>query len=202
MVFLLFAILGYICLFIFAVWQLWMLLRYILEGISLSKLAKRRGFEAPWLAWVPMARLWLLGAVADQYCHVVKGKDRNRRITTLVLKIVGQYLGLMAIFSFLAACFVNDINMMLEMESEGALLLTFLFLFLSLVALAGRGIAGIGYHIWEYIPISALYASSKPKSARLYLVLSIIFPFLLPFFIFSCRKKDLGMYKDLPADPL
>lgn len=202
MFFFVLAMLGTICLIILAVWQLWMLLRYILEGISLSKLAKRRGFEAPWLAWVPVARHWLLGAVADQYCHVVKGKDRNRRITTLVLKIVGQYQGLMAFFGFLATHLVNEINMMLEMESGGALLLTFLFLFLSLVALAGYGIAGIGYHIWEYIPISALYASSKPKNARVYLVLSIIFPFLLPFFIFSCRKKDLGMYRELSADPL
>ncbi len=34
---------------------------YIFFALSLSKLAKKRGMEMPWLAWVPVAQFYLIG---------------------------------------------------------------------------------------------------------------------------------------------
>ena len=45
----------------------------------------------------------------------------------------------------------------------------------------------------KYIDYYNLYSSCNPSNATLFLVLSIFFSVTLPFFVFACRKKDLGM---------
>ena len=47
--------------------------------------------------------------------------------------------------------------------------------------------------IFQYISYYDLFCSSKPENATLFLVLGIIFPVTLPFFLFVCRKCDNGM---------
>ena len=52
---------------------------YILTGKSLSAIARRRGIEKPWMAWVPVGCDWLLGCISDQYRYVTYGEETNRR---------------------------------------------------------------------------------------------------------------------------
>ena len=47
--------------------------------------------------------------------------------------------------------------------------------------------------VYMYLCCYDLYNSCNPSNGVLFLVLSIIFSVTLPFFIFACRKKDLGM---------
>ena len=53
----------------------------------------------------------------------------------------------------------------------------------------------------EYICYYNLFVSCTPKHGALLLVLSIFFTFLLPFFVFGVRKKDLGMPPRKPQIP-
>src|SRR5699024_11895073 len=55
------------------------LVLYIFQSCSLYSIAKRRGISNPGLAWVPVAFVWILGSVSDQYQYVVRGKVCNRR---------------------------------------------------------------------------------------------------------------------------
>jgi hypothetical protein len=57
----------------------YVIVSYILEGKALSAIARRRGIEKPWMAWVPVGSSWLLGCISDQYRYVAYGQVRNRR---------------------------------------------------------------------------------------------------------------------------
>ena len=47
--------------------------------------------------------------------------------------------------------------------------------------------------VFRFMALYDLYSSCIPGSNVLFLVLSIIFSFTEPFFIFACRNRDDGM---------
>ena len=40
---------------------------YVLLAWGLFTIAKRRGINKPWLAWIPVVNVWMLGCISDQY---------------------------------------------------------------------------------------------------------------------------------------
>ena len=138
---------------------------YVFQSIGLYTIAKNRGIQNPWLAWLPIGSEWIAGSIADQYRYVVKGEEMNRRTILLALSIAGMVV----------SGVVNGL------EGEFALLR----LVVSVIEIATR----VFWHICLY----DLYSSCNPKNNVLFLVLGIIFPFLPSFFIFANRKKELGM---------
>ena len=154
---------------------------YVLQALGLYTVAKRRGINHPWLAWVPVGNLWLLGTISDQYQYVAKGRVRNRRKVLLGL-IIGMF-GVLILACGLAVGAVIGMSDMLS----GAMLALVVICYIAYVVLA------IVVTVFQYIAYYDLFASCDPGNAVLYLVLSIVFNITLPFFVFSCRKKDLGM---------
>lgn len=61
--------------------------QYVLTGISVMKLARRRGIDNAWLAWIPVANNWLFGKLAES-----EGKNKNLAVTLLILSIVPAFL--------------------------------------------------------------------------------------------------------------
>lgn len=55
---------------------------YILESIGLYHIARCRGIENPFLAWIPIARMYLLGSVADQ---IERHEGRTSRYSLILL---------------------------------------------------------------------------------------------------------------------
>ena len=78
------------------------LLAYILFALGLSRIAKLRGLDNSFLAWIPVAQSYLLGQVADDICSR-QGKQTNYRTILLVLNIVSIAGGLIPIIGSLAA---------------------------------------------------------------------------------------------------
>ena len=52
---------------------------YVLEALSLYTIAQRRGIRKPWLAWIPVVNVWIVGSISDQYQYVVNRRIQNRR---------------------------------------------------------------------------------------------------------------------------
>ena len=75
------------------------LVLWILRSRSLHKIGGRRGIRHAWLAWLPVGTEWVLGSVADQYQHLVRGRVTSRRKIILVLALVSfaMYIAAMAI---------------------------------------------------------------------------------------------------------
>ena len=63
---------------------------YVLTALSYYTVACRRGLKNPWLAWIPVANLWLLGSISDQYRYVVKGEYKSKRKILLGLGIASM----------------------------------------------------------------------------------------------------------------
>lgn len=161
---------------------------YVLHSLSLYTIAQRRGIRHGWLAWIPVGNLWLLGSISDQYQYVAKGKIKNRRKVLLGLNI--------ALIVLYVTCFVGLIALLISVDE----VLAFLWVILGVIALLAVAITIL---VYEYIAYYDLFSSSEPNNATLYLVLSIIFSVTLPFFVFACRKKDLGMPpRKQPAQPV
>ena len=68
--------------------------QYVFGALGLYRIAKRRGIHNPWLAWVPVANVWLLGSVSDHYQYIVKRKVTKRRKVLLILEIAVVVLSL------------------------------------------------------------------------------------------------------------
>lgn len=173
-------------LMIMAFFSLYSIFVYVLHSLGLYNIAKRRLIHNPWLAWIPVANLWILGSISDHYQYMAKGKTTKRRKTLIGLVIslyalaivVGVVLGVMA-----GIAVVSGGTEILA----PALMLIFGYIALMIVAIIQT--------VFQYIAYYDLFVSCNPDNAVVFLVLSIFFSFLLPYFVFACRKKDLGMPK-------
>lgn len=160
---------------------IWAAVVYVLTAMGFYTVAKRRGIQNPWLAWIPVADAWILGCISDQYQYVVKGKVKNKR------KIL---LGL-AITSFCVSFIMNLVsNLMMAGGSEEMITASVAVSSLTSLITAGIGITNM---VFQYMALYDFYSSASPENNVLFLVLGIIFGFLQPFFIFFNRKKDNGM---------
>ena len=168
------------------------ILSYVLSSLGMYSIADRRGIKHAWMAWLPVVNAWTLGCISDQYQQVAKGKNKRKRVALLTLQIVMYAL----LFIMIVALIVMMIQAMAlgdtmsdesAMEMMGFLGVFYLFYF----AILGVGVA---YTIIYYFALYDLYVSCKPDSGVLYIVLTIVLSVTAPFLIFSCRKKDLGMY--------
>lgn len=158
---------------------------YILTGKSLSAIARRRGIEKPWLAWVPVGCDWLLGCISDQYRYVTFGEESNRRGKLLKTNIVLLVIAAVVLIFSGVMCVMAAFGV-----SDDAVLVMALFM----MALAyGMIPVAVVYSINYYKSMFDLFRSCDPDKSLVYLLVSIFASYPLPFFLYSCRNKDLGM---------
>ena len=181
-----------------------MIAAYVLRSIGLYAIAKRRGISNPWLAWIPVAWVWILGSISDQFRYVTKAQVKNKRTTLLVMNLI-QMVASTALVVVIGIAFAELVSMGIVSADEEALMteamiLVFKFMALGLV-LGGIALATAIIH---YIAMYDLYLSVNPANAVLFLILSIFISITEPFFIFFNRNKDGGMPPrcDVPQAPV
>ena len=165
---------------------------YVLRSVGLYSIAKRRQIRHAWFAWVPVVDQYLLGCVSDQYRYVVKGQNKAKRRSLLVLSIICG-LGIVAMEILLwyirgnLLSMARDVGEMMLMNAtmKYALVIGIVLLVFLILALI-RGIVRL-------VALYDLYRSCDPENAVIYLVLNILSGTTVPFFIFFNRNKDLGM---------
>lgn len=158
---------------------------YILTGKSLSAIARRRGIEKPWLAWVPVGSDWLLGCISDQYRYLAYGQETNRR-----KKLLWYLIGLLIILVVVCVIAVLMVVLGTVGASEDVILTLGMLMFIPYFAMFG---ILVPYSITYYKCCYDLFRSCDPDKSLVYLLVSIFASFPLPFFLYSCRNKDLGM---------
>ena len=166
---------------------------YVLRALGLYTIAKRRGINHPWMGWVPVLDLWVLGCISDQYQYVVKGKDKNKRKWLLGLNIALAvvYIVIFVFCGIAAAGVITGVSGgSIEKQLITGLMgpaTGLLFCLIPLVILA------IAVTIIRYVAFYDLYTSCSNQNNVLFLVLSIFFKVTEPFFVFFIRNKDEGM---------
>lgn len=159
---------------------------YIFQSIGMSTIAKRRGIHKPWLAWVPVANMWLLGCISDQFRYVAYGESTNRRRKLLIRTILLQV-------ATWAVC-GSLIYVLIDFATGGMTEEAFLTLSMQqLLGVYGVLALAVVAMILQYKCLFDLYRSCVPSKAVLFLLLSILVGAPMPFLIFACRNKDAGM---------
>lgn len=183
---------------ILAVWALFLLLTvaysvlvYVLQSLGMYTISKRRGIRHPWLSWIPVGNVWILGSISDQYQYVAKGKVRSRRKLLLclnsVLYAIGFVLYVWYIVFLIGVTVSGDGNMFFDEVQAWRMMGALILVMLAVIVLS------LVLTVFMYVAYNDLFESCDPGRSVLFLVLSILFSFLLPYFVFACRKKDLGM---------
>lgn len=170
---------------------------YLITAGTLHTIAQRREIDKPWLAWVPVGQMYLLGTISDHYQLKAKYTTTNNRKTLLWLQIV--MLVLLALAMVLAIDAVNQSRRMdntspdymdtwkhLVLDLKGIVVVA-LLLFVTAVLMLGV----------EYVALFDLYRSCDPDSSVVYLVLSIFLSITMPIFLLMVCDKDEGMPKQL-----
>ena len=184
-------VLGIMLIFLLAIFA-FAVVSYVFNALGMYTIAKRRGIQNPWLAWIPVGNTWLLGTISDQYQYVANNKKTNRRKLLLWLTVGEMIAGVcysgLAFLLEIAALFGGDLTILTMMGL--CILLWVCMTILSILLM-----------IFTYIALFDLFKSCHPDNAVLYLVLSIVISVTLPFLIFACRKSDKGMPVKAAAAP-
>lgn len=197
---------------------------YILNGIAYTKLCKKRGRKHVYLAWIPFARYYLFGKVADEIDNDY-GKRKGRGATLLVLSIlttIGVVAGLLLLLP-ICITLLDSLQYLLQYAMMGYddLIETFIatiitrytipvlvggFIFILTAALA---IWKLIVNILSWYRVFKEYAGSR---VTIYTLLSTIctillgLDFIAPIFILSCYKNTpnkelLNQYNGFAANP-
>ena len=165
---------------------------HIIRAPGSHSIAKRRGIRHPWLAWLPVLDLWILGSISDQYRSVARGEVKNRRKWLVLLKSIGLVLSIVLVVQvvryWMAA---GDMHYSVREAEMLRLLREYLPVVLPLLLAYVSAVAAVA--VMRFTALYHLFQSSVPRNAGLFLVLSILLPPLEGVLIFLCRKKDGGM---------
>lgn len=171
----------------------WSVVSYIFTSRSLHTIAKRRGIDKPWLAWVPVGNAWILGCISDQYRYVARGQVKNKR-KKLVVSEIFALAALVLFLIFYIAIIVNVITAAnhddVSFSAVAPVFGSFISLFL---VFYGFMAATIVYSVFYYMALYDLFNSCDPKRCLVYFLVGIFTSYPLPFFLHMCRNKDLGM---------
>lgn len=169
---------------------------YVITALAIYTIAKRRGINKPWLAWIPIVNVWTLGCIADQYQYVANNQIKNRRKVLLGTSIATEVISILVLILLVVAMgdlFVNLMNDPYyepDMAEASGMLAAIAGVLLLCIPLLVVGIVNVVFH---FIALHEVYKSCDPSNATLYLVLSIFFSIVQPIFLMICRNKDEGM---------
>ncbi|MFV0362082.1 MAG: hypothetical protein ACK5LL_03210 [Suipraeoptans sp.] len=180
------------------------LVSYILRGIGMYTLGKRKGMTSPWLAFIPYARTYYQG----ELCGSIKFKDKEIKspgIWMLVAPIVrGFFSGIMVVvmygalfgvmFGILAGAGINnasehEIQQALEsnLVNGGTVFVTVLYIIFILVELFLRAVQGV----LTVIVNQQIYSDCTDKNLAIaHSVAGIFIPMYTSIYFFVIRNKQ------------
>lgn len=170
-----FAIIALILFGLVLIFLAFAVVKYVLGSIGLYTIAKNRKFDNPWLAWIPIARDYYIGRIADDINATMAKRSNLRKI---ILALAATQFGVSFISGFITAI-LAAVGM--------APLASVIALSLSAITY----LATIAYAVIYFISLYKVYKEYTPSNAVLFEVLSIIFS-IGDFFLFAIRNKKSG----------
>lgn len=153
---------------------------YVFLAMGMQQIARSRGINNPWFAWLPVLRGWLLGCISDQYRFVARGSTTRRRTWLVALPVLETVLWIISFF-------VGVFHLILSAEPGSALDTT------SIVMLALLTLVRLAYFILENMAVYDLHRSCNPENAGLFLLLGMVIPCFRALVVYMNREKELGM---------
>jgi len=161
---------------------------YVFFSLSLYRIAKRRGIDTPGLAWVPIVQMWTVGCLAMDYDR--RTNQKSMRYDHLLLWFSVATFVISAITAVVLA--VIAATNMFNGFSNGTIEIAsgqFNNWFVMAPAITTSVLFGIS--------LLKIYQSCSKKNYTVLFILSLVFPFIVPFTLFALKNSDEG----LPGDP-
>ena len=150
------------------------LVLYILRSIGLHRIGKNCGVSAAWLAWIPVAHYYVLGAVAERDTPAGK-KPFPFGVVMVILAAVSTVFGGFGSYKLDMPQYLTDV-----IGQPLTLSISPLKALLSLVLI-----------VFEFVALYRIFHLVDPGHATLYLVLSILFSGFMPaILLFAVRKRQ------------
>lgn len=194
---------GKIALVVLALYLIFLILTYVLSSISLFKVGKRRGVRLYGLAWVPVAKKWVLGELADAH-DGRSGMDHKWRHVLLWQAVI--------VFVCCAVCtafygwIISEIlsNPVMDLDDLAYVILDGIgsWSFVIRPAFILFSLLSTAFTVCNYICVYKFYESCRPRSTVLFLLIGLIFSVTFPFFMFACRDWDNGVNIKFRKDSL
>lgn len=174
---------------------------YLLESISVYKMAKSAEIKNPWLAFIPVANDWVFGTLAEKYKKKNSTKSARFGIILPVLEgivlIEAIALTIFTVISIkeITGYALDAVNTSSEMAPEQFMsLIPVIILYFALMAVA------IAYAVVFFIALWRIYSSFDKPNATLYIVLSVVFTISVPIilFIIRNRKPEFDPHNNVP----
>ena len=174
---------------------------YLLESISVYKMAKSAEIKNPWLAFIPVANDWVFGTLAEKYKKKNGTKSARFGIILPVLEgIVLMETIALTIFTVISVKEITGyaldaVNTSSEMAPEQFVsLIPVIILYFALMAVAFANI------IVFYVALWRIYSAFDKPNATLYIVLSVVFTISVPIilFIIRNRKPEFDPHNNMP----
>lgn len=174
---------------------------YLLESISVYKMAKSAEIKNPWLAFIPVANDWVFGTLAEKYKKKNGTKSARFGIILPVLEgivlIEAIALTIFTVISIkeITGYALDAVNTSTEMVPEQFMsLIPVIILYFALMAVA------IAYAVVFFIALWRVYYSFDKANATLYIVLSVLFAISSPIilFIIRNRKPEFDPHNNMP----
>ncbi len=177
---------------------LFLLPQYIMLSISYTCIGKRSGVKASWLAWIPVARYWTIGAIVDKYDERVLGVKRRFRIVLLIFAVV-YILSIISFISGILSLIPLIIN---AIEGNSADVFANI---MTLILGLESGISGMTYSslilvALYYVCLYKIFESLSPNNAILFLALSLVIPLFMPICLLVIRKKGYCAADEKPEE--
>lgn len=170
--------------------------QYVLYSIGYTGIARRRGVKGAWLAWIPIARYWVIGGIADEYDRRVLGHKRCFRI----ILFVSAAVYIVSIFVLTAGFFalIPLIENAIDGNEFGFVTNTMQFLWCFELGYFGVIYSGIILTALYYVAVYKIIESISPKLSLLFFLLSLFVPLFLPIWLVVMRKKIKPEIEELP----
>lgn len=154
---------------------------YILGAVGLYRMARKVGYDSPWLAWIPIANLYLMFALPKKPFRILAlNKIMEKREN--------------AFWIFLAVAMAKD-ALQWGLDLSGG---SIFFLFEKAVSIVW--LAFLIFFLYPlYKDLFVLFESEQ--KATVFAVLSLILPILLPFFLLAAAAKEPKATTGFPSDP-
>lgn len=139
----------------------------LLSSLALYTIAKRWHMPRPWLAWLPVGNLWMLGALADDAAAPGKRRLPRRWIMLAVGLVLAVVLPVGVLYD--AGCTLP--GALLAGNAIG------LMVWLAVI---------FGSMVFSFMSLEAVYRVCRPEKSALYTLLSILLSIPIPFCLLSC----------------
>lgn len=171
------------------------LLCYFFLAFGLFTMAKRRNMKNAFIAFIPFARVYLLGQLIGEI-NFFGLRIKRIGLIALILEIVSFVLIVVEDLFYLPI--LTDV--IGDVFNEAAL--EYLLVKLGGVAMGVKvlgliaSIVGLVCEVVGFVMLLFLFRNYAPKSSFLFAVLALFFEFLGPIFIFVIRKNSCEEYRE------